>query len=543
MTKKLTKQTMLQGAFVLAAAAIVVRVLGAAYRIPLGRILGDEGMGIYSIPNQIFYLFYTISSAGIPVGVASLISSKMASGLYKDAYRAFKAALWAMLGTGLVFSSVLFFGAGWLIDLGLVSNPNCYWGLKAIAPVVFFGAVVAAFRGLFQGLQNMTTVAWSQVADQLFLVTGTLLFSCLLIDYGLSYGAAGANLGSLCGVIASTLVLVFFFRRAKPHLKSLMLPEQAAEPEKYRSLLKKVLAVSVPISLASISMSIANILDNVIVINRLQLCGYTLSEATAFYGQFTQYAMSFVNLSIVFSLSMGTSMVPFVSEAFTLKKYDDIRQKLSQSLRLSVLTSLPAATGLLVLASPLTLWIYNSEPAGVPLACITPAILFWGINLVLSGTLQGAGKPGIPVRNLLIGLMAKVAITYFLTPTVLEIRAAALGTSSVFLIASALNILSIHRLIGFSFPLVQGLLRPALATTIMGLAVWKIYAWILAGLGNYILAILLAIGAGAAIYGLAVILLGALNSEDAQRLPKIGRQAAGIIGRWEQLKAGWFKRS
>ncbi len=541
MTKKLIKQTMLQGAFVLAVAAIAVRVLGAAYRIPLGRILGDEGMGIYAIPNQIFYLFYTVSSAGIPVGVASLISRKMASNLYKDAYRTFQAALWAMLGTGLIFSSILFFGAGWLIDWGLVGNPDCYWGLKAIAPVVFFGAVVAAFRGLFQGLQNMTAVAWSQVADQIFLVTGTLLFSFFLVGYSLSYGAAGANLGSLCGGIASLLVLIFFFLRVKPQLK-VLIPEQTAEPEKYSSLLKKVLAVSIPISLASISMSIANILDNVIVINRLQLCGYTLSEATAFYGQFTQYAMSFVNLSIVFSLSMGTSMVPFVSEAFTLKKYEDIRQKLSQSMRLSILTSLPAATGLFVLASPLTLWIYNSEPAGIPLSCITPAILFWGINLVLSGTLQGAGKPGIPVRNLLIGLVVKVAVTYFLTPTSLEIRAAALGTSSAFLIASALNILSIHRLIGFSFPVVRGLLRPALATAIMGLAVWKIYACTLAGLHSYILAILISIVAGAVIYGLAVILSGALNSEDAQKLPKIGRQAAGIIRRWEQLKAGWFKR-
>lgn len=541
-SKSLTKQTLLQGALILTIAAVIVRLLGAIYRIPLGRMLGDEGIGIYGIPNQIYYLFFTISSAGIPIGVARLISFKMAKGLYKDAYRTFKVALYAMLLAGLFFSLVLFFGANWLIEIGLVKNPNSLMGIQAIAPVVFFAAIVSAFRGLFQGMQNMSAVAISQIADQTMLVTGTLLFSYLLLPYGLAYGAAGANFGAVPGSIAATLIMLYFYQKNKPQILALVAKDTSKEQEKSWSLLKKILAISVPISFASIAMALTNLLDNVLIIDRLQLIGYSLEQATALYGQLTQFAMSFINFSIAFSLSMGTSLVPFVAEHYSLKNYTVIKNKIGQSLRLSIITSMPAAAGLLALAPHLTLLIYKNEPAGIPLAFITPAILFWGVNLVLSGTLQGMGKSLIPVINLLIGLSVKIILTYFLTPTFLEIRAAAIGTSSMFIIASTLNILSIRRLIGFSFKIKQGILKPLISSLIMGLGVWEVYNLSYTLLESNTISTIYGILSGIIIYPLVIIILGGLPSEDARHIPKIGNKLAKILETYEQKKKSFFNK-
>ena len=88
----LNKQTVLQGALTLTVAWIIIRILGALYRVPLGRMLGDVGLGIYAVPNQFYLLFFTLSSAGIPVALAGLVSEKMALGHYRDALRTFRIA-------------------------------------------------------------------------------------------------------------------------------------------------------------------------------------------------------------------------------------------------------------------------------------------------------------------------------------------------------------------------------------------------------------------------------------------------------------------
>ncbi|GBF34617.1 stage V sporulation protein B [Desulfocucumis palustris] len=535
-SKSLAKQTLVQGAVILTLAAIVVRVLGAVYRIPLGRMLGAEGLGIYGIPNQFYLLFFTISSAGIPVGVARLVSSKIAAGMYRDAYRTFQLALYTMLGAGLFFSLALFFGAEWLIKVGIVKNPDSFWGLRAVAPVVFFAAVTSAFRGLFQGMQNMSAVAASQIADQIMLVTSTLLFSYLLLPRGLSLAAAGANFGAVPGAMAATLIMIFFYFRHRQGLLHLVGEDRSARQERAWSLMKKVFTVSIPISFASVAMAITGIVDNILIIDRLQLAGYTVQEATARYGQLTQMAMSFINFSIAFSFSMGTSMVPSVAEAYAHKDYSTIKTRLSQGVRLSVLTSLPAAAGLLVLAPQLTTLVYADREAGIPLAVIAPAIVFWGTNLVLNGTLQGLGRADIPVKNLLVGLAVKIAITYFLTPTSLEIRAAAMGTVTMFIVASTLNILAIRRLVGFSFNIADGLLRPGLATAVMALGVRQIYGLAHSITGHNAPASLLAILAGMVIYAGVIVIIGGVNAEDVRRLPKIGRRTALLLEAYENKK-------
>ncbi len=540
-SKSLTKQTLVQGALILTLAALVVRLMGAIYRIPLGRMLGDEGMGIYNIPNQFYWLFFTISSAGIPVGVARLVAAKVSVGMYRDAYRTFKIFLYTMMGAGLLFSLTLFFGAGWFVKVGIVPNPHSLYGLKVISPIVFFAAVTAAYRGLFQGLQNMSAVAASQVGEQIMLVIGTLLFSYLLLPRGLAMAAAGGNFGAVPGAVAATFIMVYIYYRNRPELQRLINEDRTTGREGAWSLMKKVFVISVPISLASMSMAVNSIIDSVIIINRLQLASYSLERATALYGQLSGFAMSFINISIAFSLSLGTSIVPSVAEAYTIKDHRAVENRIYQAIRLSILTSLPAAAGLFVLAPQLTLLVFANKDAGIPLAAIAPAIVFWGTNLVFNGALQGLGRADIPVKNLLAGLAFKISITYFLTPTALGIRAAALGTVIMYTVASLLNILAIKRLVGFSFNITDGLLRPGLATVIMAWGVWQTYSLIYSLTGHNSPASLIAILAGIIIYALVILLIGGVRADDINRLPLI-RRAYPLLLAYEKWKEKFFNK-
>jgi len=522
------KQSVIKGALVLTIAGIFIRILGAVYRVPLVRLLGAEGMGIYGLPNYFYLLFFTLSSAGIPVAVARLVSEKMAVGRYRDAYRTFRLARFSMFVIGLVASLSLFLGAEWLVESGIVADPRCYNGLRAISPVVFFAAVTAAYRGLFQGVRNMTAVAVSQVADQVMLVAGTLILAYLFLPHGLAWAAAGANMGAIPGAVAATGIMLFYHWLYRGEFHRLMASDTSGRREGPLSLLKKIFATAIPISFASIAMALTGILDNKLIIDRLQLVGYSMSEATAAYGQFTQMAMSFINIAIAFAVSLGANLVPSVAEVYSAGNKQHIRRQVSRAVRLAVVFSLPAAAGLFVLAPHLTYLVFADREAGIPLAWVSWVVIFWAVHLVTTGVLQGLGRADIPVRSLITGIAFKIGITYYLVPTPLGVRAAAIGTVAMFVVASFLNILSIRKRVGFDFHFGKTVVRPSIAVLIMVVGVIKIYQMFSVQVGNN-WATLLAVCAGAIIYAPAVVLVGGITSREVGAVPVIGEKIAPII--------------
>ena len=66
-TKKL-----LSGAAWLGLSAILLKIIGLVYKIPMSYLLGDEGMGYFNSAYTVYTFFYIIGSAGIPKAVSIL---------------------------------------------------------------------------------------------------------------------------------------------------------------------------------------------------------------------------------------------------------------------------------------------------------------------------------------------------------------------------------------------------------------------------------------------------------------------------------------
>ena len=68
------KQGFVQGALILAAASLIVKIIGAVYKIPLRRfILDAEGIGLYNSSYTIYNVLFIIATAGIPVAISKII--------------------------------------------------------------------------------------------------------------------------------------------------------------------------------------------------------------------------------------------------------------------------------------------------------------------------------------------------------------------------------------------------------------------------------------------------------------------------------------
>ena len=83
----MAKKSFIKGAAILGAAGIVIKILGAFFRIPLSNLIGDTGMGYYQTAYPIYVLFLMISTAGIPIAISRMVSERIALGNYGQAHR------------------------------------------------------------------------------------------------------------------------------------------------------------------------------------------------------------------------------------------------------------------------------------------------------------------------------------------------------------------------------------------------------------------------------------------------------------------------
>jgi stage V sporulation protein B len=165
----------LKGTLILTISSVVVKVIGSLNWIILSRVMGGEGIGLYQMGFPIYLMAITVSSAGIPVAISIITAEKLAQKDYRGAQGVFYISLRLLFVTGLVFSSALLFGAGWLIEHNWIRDGRAYYSIIALAPAVFFVTFLSSFRGYLQGWQIMTPTAASEIVEQLTRVV-TMIF-------------------------------------------------------------------------------------------------------------------------------------------------------------------------------------------------------------------------------------------------------------------------------------------------------------------------------------------------------------------------------
>lgn len=537
------KKSFLQGALVLGIAGLIIKVMGAVFRIPLANIIGDTGMGYYQTAYPVYVLLLTLSTAGVPVAISRMVAERNALGNPYEAYRVFRISFGLLFTIGISSSAVLFFGAETIVkNLG---NPGAKFAMMSIAPALFFVPVMASFRGFFQGMQNMNPTAISQVVEQFFRVAIGLYLAVVLVDRGLEYAAAGASFGATAGSIAGLVAVFAMFFLARKSIDKGRIRGYAVESA--GKILLGILVIAVPITIGAAIMPIMNTIDVAIVIKRLTSSGFTPDAANSLYGQLTGMAGPLINFPQVLTQAISMSLVPAVAAAYKRRETAFLRYNVELGLRTALILGLPSALGLMVLSEPIMLLLYPAQKASAVSAAPSLWILSFGVIFLatvqtLTGVLQGIGKQLIPVKNLAVGAIVKVIITYYLTaiPSI-NIRGAALGTVSAYIVASTLNLVAVRKLTGARFDLKMTVLKPLFSGLVMSGGVYVTHRLLVIVLGNGQLSknmvgglsTAISILLGAVIYLLMLIITRAITSEELKLIPK-GEKILRILERFKR---------
>ena len=448
------RDSFLKGALILGLAGIIVKIIGAFFRIPLGNLIGAEGMGYYQAAYPVYTLFLTLATAGFPTALAKLVSEKMAIGDYRGAHKVFKVSYTVLAITGFVAFCIFFFGADFIVN-DIMKNPGAKLAMLAISPALLFVPIMSAYRGYFQGRREMGHIAISQISEQLFRVVLGITLAYLLMSSvgpnpGPEQGAAGAIMGATIGAIASIIYLIIAYLLKLKIIKREIKISKKLREESIVKVLEKLLVVAIPITIGASVMPLVNMIDNVIVIRRLVEAGFSQTQANIMFGQLTGMAMAIVNLPAVITVAMSMSLVPTISQAYALGNRFKVIKETKSAIKITLMIVLPAAFGMASLAHPIMKLLYPSQPSsvGTILLVLTPCVVFLGLIQSLNGILQGMGKPMIPVICLAIGMIFKVVISYTLTAIPqINVIGSALGTVTAYFVAAILELIYIKKAI------------------------------------------------------------------------------------------------
>ena len=402
--KKPKKETFVQAVITLVFSQILIKVLGLIYTLYLTNRegFGDRGNGIVASGYQIYAMLLTISSIGVPNAISKLVSERTAIGDHKGAYRIFKIAFATFAFIGLIGSLLLFFGAG-VISKQWLQIPEAEMTLVALAPAIFFVAIASVMRGYFNGRQSMKTTARSQTLEQIFKTLLTIIIVEIIAVFSnvsTEWMAAGANLATTLATFLGFGYLYLYFKTQRREIAKEIKQTVNYRHERVKTIIKRILLVSIPIALTAILSSVNKNIDSFTVVRSLK--EFMPEEvATAQYGILGGKVDTLTNLPLAINVAFATALVPAISAAKARKDSKTIKEKTSLSLLVSMLIGLPCTVGMFIFAGPiLSLLFPNASDGTVILQISSLTVLFTILDQTINGALQGYGKLMIPTISL-----------------------------------------------------------------------------------------------------------------------------------------------
>lgn len=542
-------KSFITGAMIIAFSHIIVKLIGALFRIPLANMIQPEGMAIYQASYSIYLVLFVISTAGLPVAISKLVSKNAAVGNNEKVQKIRNVSFCILLVIGLFGTLLLLTGAKWFAQV--MAIPEDYIAIMALAPSLLFVSLASVYRGYFQGYQNMYPTAVSEIIEALFKLIIGLALAGILLPKGAVFAASGGILGVTTGSLCSALFLMLYyvFHRRKQR----RIPVRFENGE-FRQILKTVIWIAVPITIGSSVFSLTNMIDAAMIMRRLSGMGYSDTAYKMMYGYYSGYAITLFNLPATVIVGMSISIVPAVSMAMANHNRMQAREQISSAVRISWQIAFPAGIGLAVLASPILHLLYRNTDFILPMNAVLPSnpflaffcnnqdgtrlLSFLGlaigmvcVTMVTNAVLQALDKVWMPVFNMAIGGIVKVIANYILIgiPEV-NIMGAPISTTLCYATTLLLNLVCIHNTLRVNYGVMDTVFKPLLSAAAMAVTARFGYSFLINYFPN-ILSTAFAICAAGMVYLIVMFLLKAFRKSDVELMPK-GDRLAVIMERW-----------
>lgn len=536
MSTKKKKDGFILQAGILATAGIFCRIIGILYRSPLTSIIGDEGNGYYSSAYNFYVIILLVSSYSIPSAISKVIAGKLALKEYKNAYRVFRCALLYVIVVGGTASLFTFFCADFLVQA------NSAVVLRVFAPTIFLSGLLGVLRGYFQAYGTMVPTSFSQILEQILnaaVSIGAALWFVSMVELESDttravYGAAGSAVGTGVGVLTALLFMGGVYLLNRGMIRRQIRRDTGHREETYGEVFRVIISMVTPIILSTFIYNFSTSLNQTIYARIMSgVKGVSEAEIATMYGIFAGKAVVISNIPIALASAMSAAVIPAISASYAVGDKKQVRIKIAEAVRTTMLIAIPSAVGLIILARPVTALLFpqkaSLDQAAMLLASISLTVIFYSLSTITNGVLQAVGKVNRPVVNAAAALIIQtVVLTGLLLHTDCNLYSLSIAMLVYSFLMCILNQISVRKTLRYKQELGKAFFKPFAAAILMGIAAYGIYegvSLIMQGLALSetavnAAALAAAIPVAVIVYFAAVMALGGVDETDLGRFPK-----------------------
>ena len=419
------KNKFIKSTVILIIGGFITKILGMVIKIVLTRTIKTDGIGLYMMILPTFNLFITLCNLGMPTAITKLVSE------HKRKSKKIVLSIIPIIIIYNILLIILIFIISPFLSNNLLHNSNTYYPLIATSITLPFITISSIIKGYFFGKERVFPNTISNIVEQLARLILTIFLLSKMMKYGLVIAVTSVVLINVISEFSSIVVLLLF------------LPKEKIDKEDFKvdnSILREMLGISLPTTMARLIGSITYFLEPIILTNILKYVGYTSEYITLEYGVINGYVYPLLLLPSFFTLAISSAILPVVSNSYSNRNYSYTKLKIKQALFFSLLIGVPVTILFIFIPDVLLKLVYNTTCGSQYIPIIAPFFIMHYIQAPLTSSLSGMGYAKEAMRGTLYGSIIKVISLIFLS--LLRIGLWSLVISSILNIA----IVTIHHI-------------------------------------------------------------------------------------------------
>ena len=567
---KKVHQSFALGALIMAVGMLVVKLAGAAFKIPLAYILGGVGQGYFNIAYSLYNPLYALATAGLPIAISRMVAQNMTAKRYKDVRMIHKVSVPIFISTGLIATVFMIIGSP--VCARFTHSPGAIYSLLALSPTVFFSCLISIYKGYYEGLRNMIPTAVSEIIEAIGKVIFGVGLSAFVVWYGMNeysisgtvfgnyyeneaaafsatlpFASAGAVLGITLGSISGFIYIFLKYKISGDGITSKEI-EESPEARDRKKIVKMLWNIATPIALGAIIMNLAGAIDAMLVQRRLSDIMSTTPDILLrvyeglipidvvkegkthnFLAGCFAYMSTITMLLPTITQGFSISALPNVTGSWVSGIKEKIKNNIETVMKLTAIISFPMGIGMSVLSHPIMDLVYNtmggSRQSEIFISAeimrlYALATILIAISTPICSMLQAIGRADLPLKILTIGMILKVVLNYILVgiPSI-NIQGAGIGTLVCYLFVCICGILLLNResKIKLNLSLIFG--KPFICGLVCGAIAYLSYSLFLSFVSPKISTII-SIFLAAFSYLISLFLFRAITYSDLKSIPK-----------------------
>ena len=441
----------------------IVKALGLVYKLYLANKqgFGDSGNAIYNSGYQIYALLLTISSIGVPNAVAKLIAEKKFCKDQKEIAKILKSSLIIFSIIGIIGSLILAISADFISN-NLLNIKEAKYTIIALSPAIFNVCLISVYRGFYNGLNKVNITANSQTIEQILKTVFTIVLVEIVFILTNANTVAMAAIANFATTLATLCSFIYLYK--KNNLKHIKVKFE-------KNNIKRILKVSIPISLSAILASLNRNIDSITVVRFLKN-SIGKHEAKIQYGILSGKIDVLSSLPVSFIIAIATTIIPTVSLLNAQNDKRNLKRIAKTYILFTILLVLPCSIGIIAFSDQILYLLFNNTNGSILLKVSAISIIFISIEQITHAILQGIGNVFVPTIALFVGVIIKVILnitlinlpqSYIIGGTV----GACIATLACHIVASNISFRVMIKKLNISIEFYKYILKPIIASCIM----------------------------------------------------------------------------